>query len=163
MAGKCFDDYFWYAPGCRADPGTCVVWLTGGSGWGLGEAMLRATVYNMPLAAAVASNSQNYAALPLVHDVLLFWWVPDTILLYWVVSIFSFFSWIFFFVIAPSSSWQGWHPNKSPGLHTMQSNGGRETSRLADLRCLLKNLLVKTSIISLLKLKKYCADALCCK
>ena len=81
MAGKCFDDYFWYAPGCRADPGTCVVWLTGGSGWGLGEAMLRATVYNMPLAAAVASNSQNYAALPLVHDVLLFWWVPDTIFL----------------------------------------------------------------------------------
>ena len=48
---------------------------------GLGEAMLRATVYNMPLAAAVASNSQNYAALPLVHDVLLFWWVPDTIFL----------------------------------------------------------------------------------
>jgi len=43
--------------------------------------MLRAAVYNMPLAAAVASSSQNYAALPLVHDMLLFWWVPDTIFL----------------------------------------------------------------------------------
>ena len=78
VAGKCFDDYFWYAPGCRSDPSTCLVWLTGGNGWGVGETMQRAAAYNMPLAAAVASSFKNYAELPLVHDMLLYWWVPDT-------------------------------------------------------------------------------------
>ena len=69
----------------------------------------------------------------------------------------------FFFVIAASSFWQGWHPNESPFLHIMQRIFGRATTGLRHLECPLKNLLVKTSIISLLKLKKYCADSLCCK
>eukprot|EP00438_Fugacium_kawagutii_P003543 Skav202729 [mRNA] locus=scaffold1326:148193:152187:- [translate_table: standard] len=37
VAGRCFAEYFWYAPSCRADPTTCLVWLTGGNGWGMAE------------------------------------------------------------------------------------------------------------------------------
>jgi len=77
MVGKCFDNYFWYSPGCRANPGTCFTWLTAGS-WGINEAMLKATVYNMPMAVAVAKTFANWASMPLVHDMVLYWWVPDS-------------------------------------------------------------------------------------
>ena len=77
MVGKCFDNYFWYSPGCRADPGTCFTWLTAAS-WGMNEAMMKATVYNMPMAIAVARAYANWASMPLVHDMVLYWWVPDS-------------------------------------------------------------------------------------
>jgi hypothetical protein len=41
------------------------------------EGWLKATIYNIPLATAVASTFQNYANLPTDFNVMLFWWVPD--------------------------------------------------------------------------------------
>ena len=77
VVAKCFADHFWYAPACRADPGTCLTWLTAGTGWGMPEGLLKATIYNIPLATAVASTFQSYANLPTDFNVMLFWWVPD--------------------------------------------------------------------------------------
>lgn len=77
VVAKCFADHFWYAPACRADPGTCLTWFTGGTGWGMSEMLLKATIYNMPLATAVASTFQAYANLPTDFNFMLYWWVPD--------------------------------------------------------------------------------------
>lgn len=77
MVGKCFDGYFWYAPACRVDPSTCFTWFTGGNGWGTNEIMIKAAVFSMPLAIAVASDGANWAAVPTEHDMMLYWWVPD--------------------------------------------------------------------------------------
>eukprot|EP00438_Fugacium_kawagutii_P001405 Skav212012 [mRNA] locus=scaffold3771:45198:48973:+ [translate_table: standard] len=78
VAGRCFAEYFWYAPSCRADPMTCLVWLSGGNGWGMAEFLIKASVFNMPAATAVAIDWANYVSLPTKHDVMLFWWVPDS-------------------------------------------------------------------------------------
>ena len=77
VVAKCFADHFWYAPACRADPGTCLTWFTGGTGWGIGETLIKATIYNMPVATAVASTFQAYANLPTDFNFMLYWWVPD--------------------------------------------------------------------------------------
>ena len=54
ITGKCWDTYFWYAPGCRSQPANCLTWFTGGTGWGMFEMLIKATTYSMPLATAVA-------------------------------------------------------------------------------------------------------------
>eukprot|EP00435_Cladocopium_sp_Y103_P075429 s332_g57.t1 len=77
VVGKCFDGYFWYAPTCREDPGTCFTWFTAGTGWGMNELLIKAAVYNMPLAAAVASSWENYVNMPKDFNFMLYWWVPD--------------------------------------------------------------------------------------
>eukprot|EP00435_Cladocopium_sp_Y103_P034027 s2350_g8.t1 len=77
VVGKCFDGYFWYAPACRANPGTCLTWFTGGNGWGIMEMPIKAAVYNMPVATAVASSWENYVNLPADFNFMLYWWVPD--------------------------------------------------------------------------------------
>jgi len=75
--GKCWDDYFWYAPACRDKPSKCVIFFTGGSGWNLEETMQKATAWNMPLAPAVAKTWGNFTQLPLQIDSTFYWWVPD--------------------------------------------------------------------------------------
>ena len=77
LTGKCYDAYFWLAPGCRTQPSTCLIWFTGGNGWGMFELLLKATAYNMPVATAVASSFANYGLVPNSYDVMLYWWVPD--------------------------------------------------------------------------------------
>eukprot|EP00435_Cladocopium_sp_Y103_P072834 s36_g41.t1 len=77
VVAKCFEDYFWYAPACRANPDTCLTWLTASTGWGMSEMLLKASVYNIPLATAVASSLENYATLPADFNFMLYWWVPD--------------------------------------------------------------------------------------
>eukprot|EP00435_Cladocopium_sp_Y103_P005247 s85_g1.t1 len=77
VAGKCFDAYFWYSAACRSNPSSCVVCLTGGTGWAMHEIMMKATVHNMPLAIAVPGSMENYANLPNDFNVLVYWWVPD--------------------------------------------------------------------------------------
>ena len=78
VTGKCFDGFFWYGPACRDNPSTCLTWFTGGTGWGMGEILLKAAVYNIPLATAVASSWGNYVNLPAESNVMLYWWVPDS-------------------------------------------------------------------------------------
>ena len=79
VIGKCFDTYFWYAPGCRAQPSRCLTWFTGGAGWGMWEVLAKAAIYNMPLATAVASSFGEWGTLPLSDNMnfLMYWWVPD--------------------------------------------------------------------------------------
>eukprot|EP00435_Cladocopium_sp_Y103_P053794 s886_g17.t1 len=77
ITGRCWDTYFWYAPGCRLQPANCLTWFTGGTGWGMFEMLVKATTYNMPLATAVADSFADYARLPTTNDVMLYWWVPD--------------------------------------------------------------------------------------
>lgn len=77
VIGKCFNNHFWLAPACRADAGTCLTWLTAGSGWGMSEMLIKATAYNIPLATTVASSMENYQQIPTDFDMLLYWWVPD--------------------------------------------------------------------------------------
>lgn len=77
LSGRCYENYFWLAPGCRADASLCLVYVTGGNGWGMWETLVKATSYNMPLATAVASNSSSYSLLPTLYSTLFYWWVPD--------------------------------------------------------------------------------------
>ena len=79
VSGKCFDDYFWYAPGCRDVPQSCLVWFTGGNGWGMHEMLTKATSFNMPVALVVANSFANYASVPNddLTNLMLYWWVPD--------------------------------------------------------------------------------------
>ena len=74
ITGKCWDTYFWYAPGCRSQPANCLTWFTGGTGWGMFEMLVKATMYNMPLATAVAYSFADYARLPTTNDVM---WEPQ--------------------------------------------------------------------------------------
>ena len=74
ITGKCWDTYFWYAPGCRSQPANCLTWFTGGTGWGMSEMLVKATMYNMPLATAVAYSWADYAQLPATKDVM---WEPE--------------------------------------------------------------------------------------
>lgn len=73
ITGKCWESYFWYAPGCRSQPANCLTWFTGGTGWGMFEMLVKATMYNMPLATAVAYSFADYARLPTTNDVM---WEP---------------------------------------------------------------------------------------
>ena len=78
VSGKCFDDHFWYSPGCRDVPQSCLVWFTAGNGWGMSEMLVKVTVFNMPVAVVVASSFANYASVPNdLTNLMLYWWVPD--------------------------------------------------------------------------------------
>ena len=78
VSGKCFDDHFWYSPSCRDVPQNCLVWFTAGNGWGMGEMLVKATIFNMPVALVVASSLATYASVPNdLTNLMLYWWVPD--------------------------------------------------------------------------------------
>eukprot|EP00435_Cladocopium_sp_Y103_P060711 s9_g22.t1 len=74
VLGKCFDGYFWYPPSCRHDPRACFIYITGGNGWEIDGAMQKASAWNIPMACATAVD---YARLPLQHNAMFYWWVPD--------------------------------------------------------------------------------------
>ena len=76
VIGKCVEEYFWFSPACR-DQTSCVTWLTGGSGWGMSEMLIKATAYNIPLATSVAKDYQNFQTLPVDFKMIMYWWVPD--------------------------------------------------------------------------------------
>lgn len=77
VLGKCFDEYFWYPPSCRHDPTKCFIYITGGNGWEIDTAMQKATLWNMPMASAVAVDWRSFTQLPLHHHALFYWWLPD--------------------------------------------------------------------------------------
>jgi len=76
-AGKCFDSWWWAAPSCRGDTSRCVPYLTGGTGWGLEEMMQKSTIWNMPVASAVAASYGDYTTLPQAGNMIFYWWTPD--------------------------------------------------------------------------------------
>ena len=73
----CVDDAFWIAPVCRGNHSQCVVFLTGGGGWGVNEMMQKSTALNMPFAIAVAATWTAYTELPLVKRMVFYWFTPD--------------------------------------------------------------------------------------
>ncbi|CAL1166478.1 unnamed protein product [Cladocopium goreaui] len=71
------DGYFWLSPSCRSDPTKCVLYLTGGGGYGLSEVLQKATKWNIPLAFGVALTWGDFTVLPTKHKSMFYWWVPD--------------------------------------------------------------------------------------
>ncbi|CAK9059727.1 unnamed protein product, partial [Durusdinium trenchii] len=76
-AAFCENGYTWMSPSCRNWPSSCVIYLTGGNGWGVLQGMQRAAVFNIPLGIAVARSWSKYVALPSAYTTLLNWWTPD--------------------------------------------------------------------------------------
>lgn len=79
VTGRCFEDFYWYAPACRglSTATTCLMFFTGGDGWNMEEGMHKAAAWNMPLVIGVAKTDQDYAALPFEVSSIFYWWVPD--------------------------------------------------------------------------------------
>ena len=76
-AGKCFDSWWWASPSCRGDTSRCVPYLTAGTGWQLEEMMQKITLFNMPVAAAVAATYGDYTTIPQAGNLIFYWWTPD--------------------------------------------------------------------------------------
>eukprot|EP00913_Durusdinium_trenchii_P016655 g15655.t1 len=62
-AAFCENGYTWMSPSCRNWPSSCVIYLTGGNGWGVLQGMQRAAVFNIPLGIAVARSWSKYVSL----------------------------------------------------------------------------------------------------
>ena len=67
------DGYFWLSPSCRSDPTKCVLYLTGGGGYGLSEVLQKATKWNIPLAFGVALTWGDFTLLPTKHKSMFYW------------------------------------------------------------------------------------------
>eukprot|EP00913_Durusdinium_trenchii_P025029 g23494.t1 len=77
VVGSCPDEYFWRAPSCRNETFKCVIFFTGGAGWSVHLIMQQATAWNMPIAVAIANTWADFAAMPVAHQSLFYWWEPD--------------------------------------------------------------------------------------
>ena len=77
VVGSCPDEYFWRAPSCRNETFKCVIFFTGGAGWSVHLIMQQATAWNMPIAMAIANTWGDFAAMPVAHRSLFYWWEPD--------------------------------------------------------------------------------------
>ena len=75
--GVCPDEYTWRSPACRSNSSRCIVYFTGGNGWGVDIIMQQAIAWNMPTAIAVAKDWSSFSALPLAVKSTFYWWVPD--------------------------------------------------------------------------------------
>ncbi|CAJ1377702.1 unnamed protein product, partial [Effrenium voratum] len=73
----CPDGFFWLPPGCRSNTSHCIPFFTGGTGWNIEEWMQKSTIWNMPIAVAVAVNWTMFTQLPLMHESSFYWWTPD--------------------------------------------------------------------------------------
>eukprot|EP00913_Durusdinium_trenchii_P024052 g22589.t1 len=78
VIGKCFDGYFWLAPGCRSNSSKCITFITGGSGWSGNEHMQKAAFLSMPLAWTVGKTWNDFTTLPMDYTTMFYWWTPDT-------------------------------------------------------------------------------------
>jgi len=76
-SARCDDGFWWLPPSCRADHTRCIPWITGGVGWAVEEFMQKFTLFNMPVAIAIAATWSDYTQLPLSIDMPLYWWSPD--------------------------------------------------------------------------------------
>ena len=64
VVGKCpGDGYFWLSPSCRSDPTKCVLYITGGGGYGLSGVLQRATRWNIPLAFGVGATWGDFVSV----------------------------------------------------------------------------------------------------
>jgi len=76
----CWQDKWWVAPACRANPNGCIPTITAKEGWGLNIMIQQATFHNMPLAFASAKGAAEDGWIPLGRELqsLIYWWFPDT-------------------------------------------------------------------------------------
>eukprot|EP00435_Cladocopium_sp_Y103_P053681 s245_g17.t1 len=77
--GHCYANHWWLAPGvCRTTPEVhCVPWITGGTGWHLGQSMQKATMWQIPMAIGVAADWGSFGQIPMTNKCLFYWWEPD--------------------------------------------------------------------------------------
>ena len=64
LLGRCFSEYFWFAPTCRADPLVCYPYITGDTGYEYEHWMQKSTVFNIPLVIVVARLWSDFTTLP---------------------------------------------------------------------------------------------------
>jgi hypothetical protein len=74
----CPDGYWWLSPSCRADPDSCVPFVTSYPPWGANIMMQQSNYYNMPVAIAICTNWSTFVEIVQTHDVINHWWMPDT-------------------------------------------------------------------------------------
>ncbi|CAL1167555.1 unnamed protein product [Cladocopium goreaui] len=78
VVGKCpGDGYFWLSPSCRSDPTKCVLYITGGGGYGLSGVLQRATRWNIPLAFGVGATWGDFVSVANTKKSMFYWWTPD--------------------------------------------------------------------------------------
>eukprot|EP00913_Durusdinium_trenchii_P025722 g24138.t1 len=75
MQGLPLEFYSSYDVDCNSS--RCIVYFTGGNGWGVDIIMQQAIAWNMPTAIAVAKDWSSFSALPLAVKSTFYWWVPD--------------------------------------------------------------------------------------
>jgi len=74
---KCWQDKWFVAPSCRADPMRCIAVVTSGDGWGIREMMHKAFFYNMPVAFGTAITSADYQQINSQLQSLFYTFSPD--------------------------------------------------------------------------------------
>lgn len=74
--GKCPDGYFWLAPSCRSDETKCVLYLTGGSGYGLGNIMQKSSKLKLPMGLGIALS---WSTLPSQFKSTFYWYLSRDI------------------------------------------------------------------------------------
>ena len=57
---KCWQNKWFVAPSCRADPMRCIAVVSSGDGWGIREMMHKAFFYNMPVAFGTAISFASW-------------------------------------------------------------------------------------------------------
>eukprot|EP00438_Fugacium_kawagutii_P010569 Skav229156 [mRNA] locus=scaffold622:70590:100723:- [translate_table: standard] len=75
--GVCPDDYWWPAPACRSNLTNCIIWITGGSGYGFSTTTQKVTKWNMPFALGVGKLWGDYIQTARDFRSMFYWWVPD--------------------------------------------------------------------------------------
>lgn len=75
---RCFDNYWWAGPACRADTTKCLPIITGGNGWRLQAIMQWVTAYGFPAAVGISKSWGDFVSHGRTKRLLFYWWVPDS-------------------------------------------------------------------------------------
>eukprot|EP00913_Durusdinium_trenchii_P025948 g24346.t1 len=148
---RCFDGHFWRAPVCRSNS-ACLLYLTGGAGWGGDELLQKATFFHMPIAWAAAKAWSDFTSIPSELNVTFFWWVPDptflrlapvpiaylldmedvnSIMLKKMNSDMSYFDAACEWLHANNEIWQAWLPDKTKCFERFGLYNEKEDARPA--------------------------------
>eukprot|EP00928_Gymnodinium_smaydae_P005213 TRINITY_DN11791_c0_g1_i1.p1 TRINITY_DN11791_c0_g1~~TRINITY_DN11791_c0_g1_i1.p1 ORF type:complete len:621 (-),score=20.39 TRINITY_DN11791_c0_g1_i1:107-1969(-) len=77
LSFKCWQDRWFLSPACRQTPESCIPLLTASTGWGIGFITQQIAVHNMPVAVAVASESDDWVHISKHMRCLFYWFTPD--------------------------------------------------------------------------------------
>lgn len=75
--GICPDDYFFIMPACRSNSSRCIIYITGGLGYGTTTMSQKAVRWNMPLALGVAKDWTQYGTVPGEYKSVFYWFLSE--------------------------------------------------------------------------------------